>query len=287
MVKESKLVRFYKNKYFLRDEDGKKICIKELIINYENYPDYYSPTVIKWIYPSKSNTEPTLTMEDIKIFRTNKDIRLNVVKLVERLLLFIGFIFSNHYFVRYYWARDTWFPHKTLDTPKFYPMLTGVLKFLNTIHMEFLSTCLFLALCKTTKIDKQFAANISNDNVFSSWIKTQKYLPHPLNIPPDSVWEELPFDGDTIDNPIHYALDEDVRDDSDDTPVIHHLYDTVFDRYAGVDLCEDVIVGERMTKSMRDAERLRKLKKEKEEEDEKERKRKREDAHLTLWGSVD
>ena len=126
--------------------------------NLEKKHDY-----IQILFPltEKSNynkNAPILTEKDISQFRTNKLIRSNVKKALERMLTFYGFSKPKLYYV---WdgKKDQWLTKQNHN----FLRLTRIMKFLQLINMKYESIRIFLGLCDIYKSHRSIIGSQTMD----------------------------------------------------------------------------------------------------------------------------
>ena len=161
----SKIILFYQdalqvNNYFYSD-----------IINWPDYRLEVEQDFIQWLFPDKINSP------DIEIFRTNKQIRRNVIRATSRMLQFYGYTF----------VKDGVFQIKELKrrekgviiglySEQNYERLTRIMTFLNKINMRMASSLVMLALCYAMHKDIVLRRKIKDSGTLKDWFQTQKYL---------------------------------------------------------------------------------------------------------------
>ena len=151
------IIDFYVNE----KQSSNGYFFNDIVENWNNHKLESKHDYIQYLFPleEKSRYNPNatiLTKKDIEIFKTNKKIRKNVIRALQRMLHFYGidhFVFDG---TRKHWMKKG--DHNHLR-------LTRIMKFLQLIDMDILSIKLFITLCQ---INKKFK-DVFTDETFTIW----------------------------------------------------------------------------------------------------------------------
>jgi len=120
---------------------------------------------------------PSLNQDEIKVFKTNYQIRRNVAKIVARMMLLYGFIFvpGGIQQVKPLARKENGW-QVGLYYPKNYENISIMMKFLNKIDMKITSGLVMLALCFAMHNDSVLRAKIKQSGIVKDWFQIQEYL---------------------------------------------------------------------------------------------------------------
>ena len=128
---------------------------------------------IQQLFPSN------LSSRKLKEYKHNEQLRKRVIGATIRMLLFFGFSID----VDNWSVKQVKNLHRSenghtigLYSPRNYPRLTNIMRFLVEIGMNELSALVFLALCHAMQDDLQFRKMIKKMGYLSTWMNTQPYL---------------------------------------------------------------------------------------------------------------
>ena len=145
--------------------------------DFQQHVDY-----MKWFFPMYGDDKETrLTQKMIYKFRTNMELRLQVVQIVRRYMNFLGYrivIIKNKLDVRQFKPIKRhidglligWYNTDNYET------ILRILTFLSYIRMRFLNALFFKLICKSIFLNSELARLIEKSGVFRSWINSQPYL---------------------------------------------------------------------------------------------------------------
>lgn len=179
-ISESKLIKFYINKYNANDK--KNYSFNDIVKKWDDYKLETKHDFIQWLFPDETGgvnpKAPNLTNNDIEIFKTNSTIRSNVVSASLRMLLFYGFVLDNKDIVKQIKPLNRRDKGRTIGlfSTHNYKRLTRIMKFLNIINMEFVSSVFYLALCRAMRSNRTFLKKVLENKSLKIWMSTQNLL---------------------------------------------------------------------------------------------------------------
>lgn len=152
------------------------------VLNYSDYTLQVRDRYLKWLFPLDSDKEDTrLTKGMIYKFK-DKRRKTQVIEAVLRMMSFLGYTLNveNKHIVGVKQIKPLYRDKGDivigLYNTNTYPRITRILQFLEKIDMTFLSSLLFLCLCRAMKDDPELSHRIVSNAVVDDWIKTQPYL---------------------------------------------------------------------------------------------------------------
>lgn len=133
---------------------------------------------INWLFPLENDSETKLNKALLYKFKTNKNLRMKVVRAVLRMMSFFGYEITENFEV---------VPVKPLQrteeglviglhNPENLSKITRILQFLEKADFRDLSALFFLMLCRAMKESPEFKHIVKINLVLQDWIKTQPYL---------------------------------------------------------------------------------------------------------------
>jgi ubiquitin C-terminal hydrolase len=173
------LIKFYNNIYTVKG------YLLSDIVKWDDYNLETNNTYIYWLFPDEKGVgdnpngdTPKLTKKDIKIFKTDVDIRSNVVYATLRMLLFYGFVMDGTSKVKQIKPLNRRDRGRTIGLLSIhnYKRLTRIMDFLVLINMEYLSALFFLSLCQAIKSNDMLLKKVIENKSLKKWMSTQKYL---------------------------------------------------------------------------------------------------------------
>ena len=174
-----KVLRFYEG--VQPANDRVLYLFSDIITLWTDYKLQVRQNYINWLFPSETDTDTRLNKGLLYKFRTDKNIRLKVVKATLRMMDFFGYVIvsTNNSFETKQTKpvqREEQNVVIGLYNPENYPRITRILTFLTGIKMELLSSLFFLMLCRAMHDNPDLKHLIMTKNVLQDWIRTQPYL---------------------------------------------------------------------------------------------------------------
>ena len=171
------LIEFYINTYPANDK--KNYFFDDIVTKWDDYKLETAHDYIQWLFPDETGgvnpKAPKLTPGDIKIFKSNENIRLRVLKATERMLLFYGYKI-NPSFTGIIKVKKLNRKSKGITLGLFsthnYRRITRIMRFLNKINMEFISTLFFLAICDSLRSNKRLLNKVKENESLQIWINS-------------------------------------------------------------------------------------------------------------------
>ena len=187
MSLESKIIKFYNNNYPANNK--KNYYLNDILTGWSDLQLETAHDFIQWLFPDEkggqnSNSEK-LTVKDVEIFKTDREIRKNVINSTFRMMNFYGYkIDVIDGMQKICIKRIKELKRKEgrtvigLYSSHNYLRLTRMMIFLNKINMKILSSCIFMALNMAMDEDKKLMAEICKKNnggksSFDFWHETQ------------------------------------------------------------------------------------------------------------------
>lgn len=174
------LIKFYTNTYPANNK--KDYFFNDIVNKWDDYKLEIEHDYIQWLFPDNTGgvnpKAPRLSSKDIKEFKTNTELRSNVVKATIRMLFFYGFVLDKKEIVLEVKPLNRREKGKTIGlfSPHNYKRLTRIMDFLVIINMEFLSAVIFLALCKSIKSNNMLLKKVLENKSLKRWMITQNIL---------------------------------------------------------------------------------------------------------------
>lgn len=158
---------FYQNNYQVND-----YFLKD-ILNFSDYQLETQSKITKWLFPNPDK----LSEMDIEIFKTDMNIRKNVLNATSRMLNFFGYKFEKNGVMQIKaLIRKKNDIYVGLYSEKNYDTVTRMMLFLNKIHMKLVSALVMLAMCQAMHTDLKIRLKIKRSGKLQDWFNTQKYL---------------------------------------------------------------------------------------------------------------
>jgi hypothetical protein len=133
---------------------------------------------INWLFPLETDAETKLNKALLYKFKTNRNIRMKVVRATLRMMSFFGYEMTENFdliLVKPIQRSEDGVViglHNLENLPK----ITRILEFLTKAEFRDLSALFFLMLCKAMKESPEFKHIVKTSLVLQDWIKTQPYL---------------------------------------------------------------------------------------------------------------